>query len=123
MYVDSFHATKGEAAILASKTIHGQTSHNCVLTFWYNMNGKNMGSLEVYTAIWFGFPSNQTWYRQGDQGYQWKKARVIFDIDQDFQVLFIMFHISKEQRNIILSESGKVSWNMILLMQLNLPYW
>lgn len=87
LYIDALHSKPKTAAVIVSRTIDAQAEAGCRLSFWYIMYGKDMGALAVYDAIWFGFPYNQTWYLEGDQGNAWKKAIVPLGTDLPFQVI------------------------------------
>ncbi|XP_033107116.1 MAM and LDL-receptor class A domain-containing protein 1-like [Anneissia japonica] len=97
MYMESsppnFH---GSRARLVSPYINYVDGPMC-LQFWYNMNGEDIGSLNVYRH---NPSSSSLWYMSGNQGPEWKLAKVDVNflrtsysgdktyVDFDFQVAF-----------------------------------
>ena len=81
--------TKGDVARLQSP-LYKATTSTC-LTFWYNMNGLSMGSLNVYTHasnLPATFPPVRIWSMTGNQGLAWIPAQVTIHSSTDFNVIF-----------------------------------
>ena len=55
------------------------------LEFYYNMFGREMGTLNVYLAVG-GQPGSPIWTLSGDQGFAWKKATLTVNHIDDGQV-------------------------------------
>lgn len=76
-----------DSASLASPTIALTTGNKpCGMTFWYNMKGRHIGSLNVYLATTYGNMENLIWAKSGNQGKEWNKAMVSLTSNVDFQV-------------------------------------
>uniref|UniRef100_A0A4W3HYC3 Metalloendopeptidase n=1 Tax=Callorhinchus milii TaxID=7868 RepID=A0A4W3HYC3_CALMI len=85
LYIEaSYPQQSGDRAALISPVIRGPA---CLL-FWYNMYGKHMGSLNVYSkyesaADWF-----RLWSTTGNQGRKWHRAQIdIRENQETFQVI------------------------------------
>ena len=61
-------------AILKSSEFPANSGDKC-LSFYYNMNGKNMGTLKV-TIRYKSGSSIEGWQKSGHQGNQWNPAAV-----------------------------------------------
>ena len=62
------------------------TTGSC-LQFWYNMNGRTMGTLNVYTRRQ-GVLGNPVWTRSGNQGVDWEVGQVTLQSALPFTVTF-----------------------------------
>ncbi|GFN85250.1 MAM and LDL-receptor class a domain-containing protein 2-like [Plakobranchus ocellatus] len=78
--------SRGDIARLATP-IFDATTASC-LTFWYNMHGLTMGTLNVYTRAVSNAPPTKVWSMTGDQGEQWQPAQVTLHSNQKFNVIF-----------------------------------
>lgn len=75
MIETSFPQSPNQTASLASPALLS-TSSNCVLRFWYNMLGPDVGSLTVSTRTSYSGPMTTQWTKSGNQGSSWIKAMV-----------------------------------------------
>ncbi|XP_019636761.1 PREDICTED: zinc metalloproteinase nas-14-like [Branchiostoma belcheri] len=69
--------------------VYNTTGPHC-LTFYYNMKGQGIGSLNVYLRM-VGMATDDVrklWSRSGPQGNRWSKAEVTFNTAANFQVIF-----------------------------------
>ncbi|KAK7478852.1 hypothetical protein BaRGS_00029951, partial [Batillaria attramentaria] len=78
----------GDVATLLSP-VHTSTLDTSCLTFWYNMYGATVGSLNVYSAP-NGVLSSKVllWSRSGDQGQGWYKVTLELDTSTPIQLVF-----------------------------------
>lgn len=84
MYIEaSAPRVAGDTARLRSK-VYQPTNNKC-LSFWYSMNGLDMGTLNVYVSQYnrLGKP---TWTMSGNKGNGWKKATVTIQSQEKYQV-------------------------------------
>ena len=61
------------------------------LTFWYNMHGLTMGTLNVYTGVTslgVKVPPAKIWSMTGDQGLEWIPAQVTIHSPVDYSLIF-----------------------------------
>ncbi|XP_020369049.2 MAM and LDL-receptor class A domain-containing protein 1-like [Rhincodon typus] len=80
----SFPQQSGEQATLISPPLRGQ---KC-LTFWYNMFGKHMGSLNVFLKYEQSTSWHKLWSVSGNQGRKWLNAVIdIFTDGAKFRVI------------------------------------
>ncbi|XP_071965432.1 MAM and LDL-receptor class A domain-containing protein 1-like [Antedon mediterranea] len=76
MYIETSHPRIPlDAAELSSPVLHPFADAKC-LHFWYHMNGKSVGSLEVYRVTPALAEITLLWTKTGDQGEHWNKAIV-----------------------------------------------
>ena len=78
MYTESTGVHIGTNAVLVSPTLDWNSALTCV-TFWYSMEGSQMGSLALAAAPARGEGSSHTatvWSRSGDQGHGWRRTSV-----------------------------------------------
>ncbi|MBL0034348.1 MAG: hypothetical protein IPP26_01030 [Flavobacteriales bacterium] len=75
MYVEASGgtATPGKVAILQSNCFDLTTLTNSYLTFWYHMQGSQMGALYVDISVG-GVITSNAWSISGDQGLKWKQG-------------------------------------------------
>lgn len=74
LYIEASSRKQGDNALLASPWLRPTNSSRC-MTFWYNMYGTGIGSLNVYQRV-YPQPLNQLFTLSGDQGNGWKQAQV-----------------------------------------------
>jgi len=75
--------TKGQKARLLSQSTHG--GGTACLTFYYNMYGSHLGSLNVYTKVGSSL-GTPIWTRSANQGNKWNVAQVTVKAQYAFQV-------------------------------------
>ncbi|XP_065068435.1 uncharacterized protein LOC135693793 [Rhopilema esculentum] len=73
-YVEAGSIDHGKRAILKSPEFHANSGDKC-LSFYYNMNGKKMGTLKVIIRYKSG-SSIEGWQKSGHQGNHWNPAAV-----------------------------------------------
>ncbi|XP_056017904.1 MAM and LDL-receptor class A domain-containing protein 2-like isoform X2 [Ostrea edulis] len=76
---------QGTKAIMRSPLF--QTTGNSCLSFFYNMNGADIGELTV--QIEEGDNTSMVWRKQGNQGSEWRRAIVTLSSQEAFWVLFV----------------------------------
>lgn len=86
LFIDAYESKPGQTASIVSKTIDATRGSECNFTFWYNMNGKDMGSLSVSTGVKYGILKNNIITVKGDNGPAWTKVVNTLKSAQDFQV-------------------------------------
>lgn len=67
--------------------VYPQTSGEC-LKFYYNMNGRTMGTFNIYTADTSGNLGTPIWSKSGNQGNKWNYGEVTLKTAGSFQVRF-----------------------------------
>jgi len=79
---------QGDRAVLYSQVIiaTATANHKC-LSFWYNMHGANMGTLNVGMKMFDGSLVTR-WTLSGDQGSVWKFGRVSINMPNPYKVFF-----------------------------------
>ena len=84
MYIEASRPrTSGQKARFVSPNLPS-SSGEC-LTFYYNMNGRTMGILNVYTQT-SGSLGSPVWTKSGNQGSKWQVAQVTLISSSQFQV-------------------------------------
>lgn len=86
MYVEASGSRLGYKAILMSD-IYYQSGPSCQMTFWYNMNGRNIGTLNVVLKNNAG-QNNVLKSLTGNQGQGWKQLTVPLPSYNHFTILF-----------------------------------
>lgn len=89
LYIEaSSPRVRGDKAWLVSSTYANNT--NVCISFWYNMNGADMGTLNV--NVWpYNTGLNQTmiWTKSGNQGPTWQQDQVqVIDPGADYRIVF-----------------------------------
>ncbi|GFR70351.1 MAM and LDL-receptor class A domain-containing protein 1-like [Elysia marginata] len=80
-------ASKGGKARIESKTITPRQPRQC-LTFWYHMQGSQMGILRVYIKTGSGQQlTTPRWIRTGEQGNTWLKALLSIEDNKPYSVV------------------------------------
>ena len=77
MYIEaSSPRRRGDAARLWTPSL--MPSAGTCLTFWYNMNGRTMGTFNIYAVANSTRPvfGNPLWTKQGNQGAAWHQEFV-----------------------------------------------
>ena len=90
MYTEGTGVHIGTSAVLVSPTLNWNSALTCV-TFWYSMEGSQIGSLDFGTAPGRGGGWSRTtvlWSRAGSQGDGWKKASVTVHTSSPVKVLW-----------------------------------
>ena len=85
MYLESSTNAHGHAARLLSPAVTLTSGQSKCFTFWYNMYGPNIGSLNVYFKRSNNLGS-AIWIMKGNQGPLWKKAVVTVTGNSPLQV-------------------------------------
>lgn len=84
MYIEASRPrTRGQKARFLSPNL--PSSNGECLTFYYNMNGRTMGTLNVYTQA-SGSLGSPVWTKSGNQGSKWQVAQVTLQSSSKFQV-------------------------------------
>lgn len=84
LYVEaSSPAQEGDQARLLSEQFTA-TQGRC-LSFWYHMYGSSTGTLNVLILDKDG-TSNLAWSKSGDQGDQWREAKLTLESKVEFKV-------------------------------------
>nr|P28824.1 RecName: Full=Neuropilin-1; AltName: Full=A5 antigen; AltName: Full=A5 protein; Flags: Precursor [Xenopus laevis] len=77
IYSEADERHEGRAARLMSPVVSSSRSAHC-LTFWYHMDGSHVGTLSIKLKYEMEEDFDQTlWTVSGNQGDQWKEARVV----------------------------------------------
>ena len=90
MYIEATAPrTIGDKAWLVSQTFESVKTPVRCMSFWYNMNGVQMGSLNIYQYFFTAPLPKQVYTISGNQGKLWKQAKVEFTATnrQDYQIL------------------------------------
>ena len=87
LYIETSYPRKtGDRARLLSPVLKPATgSSNCYFSFYYNMNGRTMGSLNVYMRQ--STSLTKVWSKNGNVGNIWARASVSLTSPQPFQVV------------------------------------
>ncbi|KAK7488814.1 hypothetical protein BaRGS_00019949, partial [Batillaria attramentaria] len=79
---------KGDEALLATPTLTWTSPTSC-FTFWYNMNGAAIGTLELLTvAPDLRRNKHVLWTMSGSQGLQWHQAKITVNTISPLRFLF-----------------------------------
>lgn len=85
MYIESSSPRRSnDKAQLYSKP-YNPTAGSC-LTFWYNMHGQDVGTLNLYIIPVGASLTRPTWSLSDDQGAHWRVASVSVQSIERFQV-------------------------------------
>ncbi|RDD40324.1 MAM and LDL-receptor class A domain-containing protein 2 [Trichoplax sp. H2] len=90
-YYMFFSARSNSANKTAQMTLtqtFGTPSATCQMRFWYHLYGPDIGALNVYAQTAFQGPLIKQFSVVGNQGDQWKKASITFNVNKPFQVVF-----------------------------------
>lgn len=71
----SYQRMNGDNAIVYSQNLFASSKGARCFNFWYHMQGSGIGSLNIYQGTSFRGKS-KIWTLSGDQGDEWKHARV-----------------------------------------------
>ncbi|TWW70868.1 MAM and LDL-receptor class A domain-containing protein 1 [Takifugu flavidus] len=82
---DSSNGGYGHITDLQSPVI-SSTGPQCVLVFWYYMNGFTVGTLQV--LLKYENNSRVVWSQTGNQGNKWRRGEVFLGLLNNFQVVF-----------------------------------
>ena len=85
--------------------IRPPTSDSC-LTFWYNMNGRGIGSLNVYKKE--NNVSERIWSRSGDHKNRWLHGSIQFQSAKSYQVLMNLFLVIYQSKPETQDASGLI---------------
>ncbi len=84
MYHEASYGSVGSQIILLSQEFDLSNKNNSILSFYYNMNGSTIGSLELEISNDQGSTWNNVWSLSGHQGIEWEAAVVdLSDFNQD----------------------------------------
>ena len=88
LYIEtSYPRKRGDRARVLSPVWNPTTAaSNCRLIFYYNMNGRTIGALNVYARQQSGTLS-KLWSKSGNRGDIWSKASISLISSQPFQVI------------------------------------
>lgn len=90
MYLESTSSNEGDTAILISPRFQKEVGE-CQLSFFYHMQGENIGQLSVHLILQPGVLGEPVWTRVGEQGTKWFEALVnITHISGPFKVISIL---------------------------------
>ena len=84
-------ATRGQSAVLNSKTIKKPPGGVKCLTFWYHMFGWDMGTLTVIMKDSVTLAETIVATLAGNNGRKWNKSEVDINVSNDFQVGYPLF--------------------------------
>lgn len=73
---------------LLESAVYYQSGPNCNLTFWYNMNGRQIGTLQVLLKTSISNQLLTLWQKTGNQGTAWKQATVPIRSNSQFAIVF-----------------------------------
>ena len=85
MFIESSLPRKrGDAAQLVSPSY--SSSRGGCLNFWYSMNGRTMGTLNVVLTT--GNKQQRIWSKTGNQGSAWQLAQVTIPQSSNYTIMF-----------------------------------
>jgi len=85
MYIEASAPRRpGDKAWLVSS--YANTTASQCMTFYYNMYGSQMGTLNVYTMTGNALPSAPVFSKSGDQGNQWNMGQATLQASQRYRV-------------------------------------
>ena len=87
MYIQSHRQKYMDEARLISR-LRPATSGSC-LTFWYNMNGRSIGNLNVYKKVNVGW--ERIWRKSGDHKNRWMYGSIKFQSSKPYQVTSFVY--------------------------------
>lgn len=88
LYVESSSPAHPQDKALLESAVYYQSGPNCNLTFWYNMNGKQIGTLQVLLKTSISNQLLTLWQKTGNQGPAWQQAVVQIRSNSQFAVVF-----------------------------------
>ena len=77
-------AKTGDNAILESTLLFATPSFGTCMEFWYNMNGRDTGTLAVYLNVTES--RSLKWQRSGNKGEEWHNAQLSLRSSRSFRV-------------------------------------
>ncbi|XP_041365734.1 MAM and LDL-receptor class A domain-containing protein 1-like [Gigantopelta aegis] len=86
MYIEASAPRRPNDIARIDSSQHGATLGSC-LQFWYNMNGRTMGRLNVYLRK-NGNLGRSIWSQVGNQGVDWHVSQVDISSSQPFTITF-----------------------------------
>lgn len=86
-FESSAPARAGDKSILETSQYY-ESGPNCNMTFWYNMNGKDIGSLQVLVKLASGL-TRPVWTMMGQQGTNWIQGSVLLSSYHKFTIMFL----------------------------------
>lgn len=85
MYIEaSAPRRRGDAAQIVSPS-YSSPQGGC-LNFWYSMNGRSMGTLNVILTL--GTSQSRIWTKTGNQGIAWQLAQVTIPQSSNYTIMF-----------------------------------
>ena len=85
LYIESSYPARfGYKSQLMSKSFE-PTEERC-LSWWYNMYGKTVGSLNVYLINSHLGTRTRLWSKSGEQGKDWKQAYIPYSSESKYRV-------------------------------------
>ena len=84
LYIESSSPRRNlDKAILISPVI---PAGQACLKFYYHMNGKDIGKLKLKLFSNNSYVKGTPWRKRGNQGNQWKEAKISISINRPYQV-------------------------------------
>lgn len=88
LYVESSNPAHPQDKALLESAVYYQSGPNCNLTFWYNMNGRQIGTLQVLLKTSISNQLLTLWQKTGNHGTAWKQATVPIRSNSQFAIVF-----------------------------------
>ncbi|XP_034159304.2 MAM and LDL-receptor class A domain-containing protein 1 isoform X1 [Pangasianodon hypophthalmus] len=111
MAVDASNGEQNSYAALQSPAMR-QASTECMLEFYYHMNGEGIGELKVFLQE--GLRKTPIWWKSGDHGDKWHRAEVA--VGRTHQVFTVIFEATRT-----FSELGDIAIDDIAFLSCSLP--
>lgn len=86
VFIETSGRTRGDKARLISPQVQASTTGNKCLTFWYNMYGQHVDTLNMFVQYGLDLPNSATWSLRGTQGNTWKQVSVTITATKVFNV-------------------------------------
>ncbi|XP_077991418.1 MAM and LDL-receptor class A domain-containing protein 1-like [Glandiceps talaboti] len=103
MYIEASEARKQQEARLTSPSFAVTGKQLYVLKFFYHMNGRTIGHLNIYIQNLEG-RHTVLWNETGHQGDLWYMANVIFYAEEDFQFVLEGIRGKRERSDIAIDD-------------------
>ncbi|XP_062570644.1 MAM and LDL-receptor class A domain-containing protein 1-like, partial [Saccostrea cucullata] len=88
LYVESSNPAHPQDKALLESAVYYQSGPLCNLTFWYNMNGQQIGTLQVLLKTSISNQLLTLWQKTGNQGPAWKQASIPIRSQSQFAIIF-----------------------------------
>ena len=92
MYLPAVGFAQGSKSRMdAGKNFPLTPSEGSCLSVWYNMNGENIGTLNIYVKS--SSQELKVWSKSGNQSQEWRNARITLNVQTEFRVGGYSFRI------------------------------